>query len=182
MKIILLFLLTALNTGCAVSQIAYQKEISNLSKVKMMPYVPELSGDDFFWDAVKCKLDIVPFLIEILDDDRMTKANVNYFGGNYALGDISFYVITEIIRDVPTLELIKEWKNFDESRSYGNYWSYVRESKGNRATFKKKVKEWYKANKQNLVWIEDNELYLKEDKEGAQRFPHPAGGYYRVKQ
>ena len=182
MKMVFLFLIVLLNASCAVSQIPCKKEISNLSQVKTMPYFPELSGDDFFWEAVKCKIDIVPYLIKTLDNKKKTKANVNYFGGYYTVGDVAYRVLTEIIRDVPTLEIIKEeWENFDENNGYGNYWNYVRESKENRITFKKKVRTWYEANKQNLVWVEEKKLYMKEDKEGTQRYPHPAGGYYKLK-
>jgi len=181
MKVVYLFLAMLLNLNCVMSQESYKKEIKNLSKIKVMPYVPELSGDVFFWDAVKCKIDIVPYLTEIIDSEKKIKANVNYYGRNFTLGDVAYHIIIEIIRDIPTLDFLKEWKGFNENNGYGNYWSYVRESKENRNALKIKFKQWYKENKGNLVWVEDNKLYLKEDKEGAKRYPHPAGGYYKLK-
>ena len=182
MKVFSLFLVMLFNLNCAVSQEFYKKEIKNLSKIKAMPYIPELSGDDFFWDAVKCKIDIVSYLIEMIDNEKKVKANVHYYGGNFTVGDVAYHVIMEIIRDIPTLDFLKQWKGFDENNGYGNYWNYVRESKENRKSFKIKVKQWYEANKVFLVWIEDSKFYLKEDKEGAKRYQHPAGGYYKLKQ
>lgn len=103
---------------------------------------------------------------------------MNYFGGKYTKGDVAYHVIIEIIRDIPTSDLLKDWKGFDETKGFGNYWSFVRESPENRKSFKNKIKKWYEENSDKLIWKVVSKLYQREDKEGAPRYPHPSGGYY----
>src|SRR5882672_10878329 len=123
MKPLHLFLILSLVYSYSAAQKKdFKRQLKNLYKVKSMPYVPELSGDEFFWDAVKGKIEIVPYLIEMIPNDKKTKAHVPYFGGYYAVGDVAYDVITEIIRDMPTLDIIKHKGQFDENSGYGNYW------------------------------------------------------------
>jgi hypothetical protein len=57
-----------------------------VKKIKKMPYNPELSGDQEFWEIVKKKLDAVPYLIELSSDTTTTPAVVPNFGGQYTIG------------------------------------------------------------------------------------------------
>lgn len=53
-----------------------------------MPYYPELSGDTLFWNITIERKEIIPQLIDHIDDTVMTSANVPNFGGVYTVWDV----------------------------------------------------------------------------------------------
>jgi hypothetical protein len=172
--------LVLLLSNVAIAQKPFAKEIKELSRVRSMPYDPELSGDPRFWNAVACKLEIIPSLIDAMADPRETKANVYYFGGRFAVGDVAFHAITEIIRGIPTLNMLEDWDGFSEAEAFGNYWRYVRESIDHRQCLQAKIRQWFSQHSTKLVWIPDTKRYPKTNEEGAATYPHPAGGYYQL--
>ena len=96
------------------------------------------------------------------------------FGGNYTVSDVCFAAISEIIHDLPIDELIP---GFDKEKGFGEYWQYVRQSKDNRQTLEKELSDWFKDNREHLVWVPDTNKYRTAVnwKFGD---THPSGGYY----
>ena len=62
-----------------------------------MPNLPELSGDSLYWALAMEGLEIVPDLIDIIDDTTETDINIQNRDGYYTIGDISFSILQEII-------------------------------------------------------------------------------------
>lgn len=162
-------------------QEVYSQELKeSILKIQEMPTMPELSGDTAYWKIIVGKLGVVPNLIELLDDSTPTSAGIIYFGGNYTVGDIAFTAISEIIRGIPIQDFLKNWCEYDSTKAGGNYWDFVRESNSNRDKLKCWFAAWYKNNKDNLVWVKDDNMYRKEIKRNPEYFLHPAGGYYII--
>lgn len=61
-----------------------------IKSIKEMPYVPDYSGDPIFWEVVKEGIEIVPELIDHLDDTTHTKIFVPLFSGTYKIGNDLF--------------------------------------------------------------------------------------------
>jgi hypothetical protein len=172
-KIVIIFGLF-LYTSCLGQNYNLILKIENLKNINQMPYIPELSGDSLYWTIIIEKLDIVPLLIEKLDDTTITLAEVPNFGGYYTVADIANTAITEIIKDVPVLEMV-EVK--DDRIGFGNYWNYTRSDFNNREKYKQRMLEWYQMNREKFIWNEDNRIYrVSEDWKFDNK--HPAGGYY----
>ena len=133
-------------------------------------------GDRFFWQVVKGKQEIIPLLLDKLDDTTQTEASVPYFGGQYTVADIAYTALQEIIKDIPTFELLKI--KFDTNGcGYCSYWNHLRKNIKNRKKFKVAVTDWYDKNKANLVWVTSNQ-FLTCDISGIN---HPNGGHYEFK-
>lgn len=171
-----------------------KKLIDSLRFVTEMPYACEVilnsnspsnrdtmiynigCGDRFFWQVVKGKQDIIPLLIDKLDDTTQTEASVPYFGGQYTVADIAYTALQEIIKDIPTFELLKT--KFDSNGcGYCSYWNYLRKDIKNRRKFKDAVSSWYDKNKANLVWVTSNQFLTC----GISGFNHPNGGHFELK-
>jgi len=175
-KIILFLSLVSISFA---QNINYEIKAQKVFEINSMPYIPEYSGDTLYWDLVKDGLDIVPFLIEKLDDSSSTQINVELTGGYYTIADISNLIIWDIIRDLPVFQFTKSNKQLLDSCGICYYWDYIRLNQNNRKNYKEEVNNWFKENKNNLVWFVDEE----EFKGGTHKFPrkHPAGGYYLLK-
>ena len=159
----------------------YKLQIDSLKTVEAMPYIPDLSGDDAFWNLTKGKLDIVPYLIGRITDTTSTAAYVPNFGGLYTIGDASVSALQEIIRDFPTIKLIESDPRLLKEKAYGIYWEYVRSDFKNRIEFQRRARAWYEKNKRNLTWQPDDKLYATSDDENGETKKKPAGGYYVLK-
>ena len=166
---------------CNNKSFGQEKSVSiELAGISEMPYGPRLSGDSTFWAFVKGKLDTIPSLIEVIDDTTKSEAYVQFFGGVYSVGDIAVHIMLEVIPDVPINAILQNWDGYDETMGFGNYWAFVRENKDNRVELKEKLSIWFFENKDEFVWVNDDGLYLKEEKRGAVRYPHPSGGFYTL--
>lgn len=136
-------------------------------------------GDPQFWEAVKGKLEVVPELIRLLRDTTLTEAPVPNFGGQYAVGDVAWSALQEIIHGMP------EWGpkgvgllgvEFDRHNcGYCAYWDHLREDPQNRIAFSKAVKRWYKRNRKDLIWVE-SQYFATCD--GCRN--HPNGGHFEL--
>jgi hypothetical protein len=145
-----------------------------------MPNTFELSGDSIYWNLVKGKKSIVPYLINEIDNVSQTKAPIGYVGRNYTVGEVAIEALYEIIRDLPDrLSLIKYWRGYEEDEAFNNYWYYMAESKQNRLLFKKQIEKWYNKNGQSLIWVSDNKKYRKSEMDTVM-YNHPAKGYYKL--
>lgn len=177
--IILLFFFPCL----AFAQMDTKKLVDSLKFVTDMPYIchtplhSELSvgcGDRIFWQTVMQKQDAIPFLIDKLSDTTATEVSVPNFGGQYTVADIAYTALEEIIKDIPTFELLGV--KFDEKGcGYCSYWYHLRKLK-NRKKFQKNVRDWYEKNKLNLVWVISKQI-LTCDCSAA----HPNGGHFELK-
>lgn len=159
-----------------------QDEVDKLNKITDMPYIcrdtidTDGCGDAIFWQVVKYKLDIIPNLINKLNDTTKTSASVPFMGGQWTVADIAFSAIQEIIKDIPTFDLLGVQYN-PNGFGYNVYWYHLRADFNNRQEFKEKVTIWYKDNKNKLVWVV-SDMTLTCDCS----FKHPNGGHYELKQ
>jgi hypothetical protein len=171
-----------------------KKLIDSLRFVAEMPYACEVilksntstnrdtmiynigCGDRFFWQAVKGKQEIIPLLLGKLDDTTQTEASVPYFGGQYTVADIAYTALQEIVKDIPTFDLLKI--KFDTNGcGYCSYWNYLRKDIKNRRKFKIAVTGWYDKNKSYLYWVTSNQ-FLTCNVIGIN---HPNGGHFELK-
>jgi hypothetical protein len=153
------------------------KQIDSLAFVKEMPYICEtaICGDKLYWEAVSIGNNNIEFFIDKLDDTTLTIANVVLFGGNYTVADIAFSVLTELIHDIPTFELLGV--PFDrDGCGYCSYWQHLNKDFSNRQKFKEAVRIWYHKSKDNLVWMVSNDFATCDC-----RGQHPNGGHYKLK-
>ena len=149
-----------------------------IGEIKEMPYLPILSGDSIYWEIVKCGINNVPNLIDMMNDTTETMASVPNFGGQYTVADIAYRCLEEIIRGTKFDTFIPDAAKNEEDNTY---FYYVRQSYNNRLAFQKEVRLWFQKNKRNLKWKEDKFEYRTS---GNWQFPsktHPAGGYYVIK-
>lgn len=153
------------------------EKIDSLKFVKEMPYICEsgICGDELYWKTVKMGRYNIELLIDKLDDTTATTANVVLFGGYYTVADIAYCTLNEIIHNIPTFDLLGV--QFDkEGCGYCSYWKHLNKSISNRQKFKEAVKNWYHKNKDNLVWVENNN-FSTCDCSGK----HPNSGHYELK-
>jgi len=178
------FLILVLLPCFSFSQTENRKLVDSLKFIKEMPYicrdtVPTNQSifcvDKIFWRTVKQKKDIIPFLIDKLADTTHTEANVQNFGGQYVVADIAYTALGEIIKGIPTFELLGV--KFDKTGcGYCSYWNYLRSDIQNRIKFQSLVRSWYYSNESNLVWVNSNQ-FLTCDCMGRQ----PNGGHLELK-
>jgi hypothetical protein len=166
-------------------QDALVSKIDSLKFIDDMPYIcrsdvgsqDELSigcGARLFWEIVKQKENVIPFLIEKLSDSTLTKSIVPNFGYNYSVADIAFVALKEIIHTIPTFDLLGV--GFDKNGcGYCSYWKHLSTDYQNRINFQIAVQAWYSSNKEQLVWVESN-TFSSCDCSGS----HPNGGHYRL--
>jgi len=183
MKTIFLLLLD-LPFGCLAQNTA-EKQVDSLRFVETMPYICRLGpgssvfqsakcGSPLFWKVVILKDDAIDLLIARLDDRTSTVATVPNFGSSYTVADIAYTALQEIIRGIPTYELLGIPFDTDGCGDCA-YWQHLRKRK-NRRQFKAAVQQWYDANRNNLVWIKEGSFTTCDC--GA---AHPNGGHYEVK-
>lgn len=178
-NILIIICLITSQIGCSQNNSLEQK-VNQLVNINQVPYLPEMSGDSIYWVVIKEKIEILPFLIKKLDDTTLTNATVPNFGGNYAVADIAYHAISEIIRGIPTMDFVI--KSDNPAGGYWFYWDYVRVNYDNRLTFKAQVEKWFEKNKNNLIWKEDTRNYRTAPDWKFSSNKHPAGGHYVIKE
>jgi len=168
----------------------YQKLIDSLKYVYDMPYIchhihnlNELEekqkqqigcGDLLFWKMFQKKESIIPELIDKLTDTTSTTVFVPNIGGYYTVADIAYNAILEIIKGIPTFELL-EIKPKENTCIACLYWSHLRDDISNRKKIQKNLRKWYSENKTKLVWVKSPMVLT-----GECSFPHPNGGHYEL--
>ncbi len=155
----------------------------SLRSVTDVPYIGEYEnrmgigcGDYTFWNIVDQKLIIVPYLINELTNTTEVNIVVPNFGGKYTVADITYQIIQEIVKGIPTFELLGIEFGKD-SCGYCTYWNHLRESIQNRISFQAALKSWFQKNKDNLVWVISNES-LTGDNWGTR----PVNGHFEIKE
>ena len=156
------------------------RAIDDLKNVESMPYicrgeiVDEGCGDTLFWKVVKMKLDVVPALIEKLDDTSSTNMFVPNLSYHWTVADIAYSAINEIIEGIPTNHLLGNNTNSSECPACF-YWKHFNLEFKHRQDFKLAVSEWFENNRELLQW-KSSESTLTCDC----TFKHPNHGYYFV--
>jgi hypothetical protein len=171
-QILLLIALSGASQSCATSHSSKQ--------IQAMPYLPALSGDKLFWELVTERLDIVPALIQELDNATPTGAPVPNFGGIYTVADVAYHALQEIIRDMPTRDFMQVTPEQEGAGGYWYYWNHLRASQENRALFKAKVARWYDQNKLKLVWVPNTSKQRVSRNWPFESKTHPARGHYTI--
>ncbi|MDX2246336.1 MAG: hypothetical protein SF052_06155 [Bacteroidia bacterium] len=178
---------------------------ASIQKIEEVPYMPPLSGDGRYWKIVKKGKRIIPLLISLLDDTTMTNAHVRFWGGDYTVGDISLALFEEIIANFKVNDFILHHDpQYDCPLNITSvYWCFVRSAPLNRTLLKQWVQAGYASYADSLIWCQDTNLYFKRDfrlpspvPEGEEeifgkkreasnhvpkRYPHPARGFYLIK-
>lgn len=138
-------------------------------------------GDSIYWNIVKGGLNNMPSLIELLNNSKDTNIPVRYFGRNFTIADLAYFIITDIIQGIPTYDLLeKAGCKIDKEKGFGNYWDFLCGSNDNRRKFRVSVKEWFSDNKDSLTWIK-TDMHAYADLSEDEPFDNPAGGYYILK-
>jgi hypothetical protein len=172
--IILVFLLPAhfcrANDSLLFDSLKYVNPVPHC----LAPAHEQPDSNSIFWRIVKLKETAIQPLIDKIDDSTTTSAMVHHFGGYYTVGDVAFYALSHIIKDIPTFELLGV--KFDENGcGYCSYWNHLREDQKNRQKFRVKLQRWYAENKPYLVWS----WHLWKAEECF--YENPNKGYYEVK-
>jgi hypothetical protein len=169
--------LLAFSPLLATAQVNYNRLVDSLRYVTDMPYICESDpygigcGSKIFWRVVQQKDKIIPALIAHLADTTSGEAYVPNFGGKYAIADIAYFALGEIIVGIPTFELLGV--TFDsQGCGFCAYWKHLRADIKNRKRFQKEVRNWYRKNRSNLIWISNGRPF-----EG-----HHNGGLFYLKQ
>jgi hypothetical protein len=136
-------------------------------------------GDPIFWRAVQGKAAIIPLLIRKLRDTTITEATVPNFGGNYAVGDVAWSALQEIVHGLPgwgPIGIGLLGVEFDR-HNCGScaYWNHLRADPKNRVAFSKSVKKWYRRHRKELVWVKSERF---ETCDGCRN--HPNGGHFEL--
>jgi len=155
--------------------------VDELEGITDMPYIcrdtvgTQGCGQKLFWNVVKKKREVIPLLLDKLDDTTTTEATVPNFGGRWTVADVAYNALEEIIKDIPTFDLLGV--QFDHHGcGYCSYWQHLRSEIKHRRAFKKKIIQWYLENNDSLVWIK-SDLVLTCDCS----FRHPNGGHFELK-
>ncbi len=182
-KFVFIFIALFVATLTIYGQSAIEKQISRLNEVSSVPYICRSKigdlgcGDALFWTIVRGKLAAVPLLIEKLDDSTRTLNPVPNTGGDYTVADLALAALREIIYGIPILELAEDPDSPEPRNGGQGYWNYTRRKHANRIKFKKRVADWFDANRGRLIWVKSDRPLSCDC-----FFAHPNGGHYTVKQ
>lgn len=184
--LILIIALNSLTDLYSQSNSELIKLVDDFKNVKDMPYICETlnynetagCGDSIFWDAIRQGDKILPYLLDRLDDTAISKAIVPVIGGNYTVGDISFFALTILIWDIPVLDFAEDVNNPEPRDGYNGYWNYTRRSCENRKNFKNRVNEWYNSNNGRFIWINSGHISGCDCKV----LNNPAGGHFKLEE
>jgi hypothetical protein len=78
--------------------------VDSIKYISEMPYIG--CGDKIFWRIVEQKQEIIPLLLEKMVDTTQAEVSVPNFGGQYTVADIAYNALEEIIKDIPTFDLL----------------------------------------------------------------------------
>jgi hypothetical protein len=170
--------------------------LSMLHQIKEMPYL-ELSGDSLYWALAKEGLEIVPDLIDLIDNGKVTQMTAYNIPYNYTIGDISIHILDEIIHGMFGIseDIIKKHKDYkrirnhctDVGSAWVDYFCFVNLYKKNRIYLKKELHSWFAENKEKLIWVEHKQEFSrsnfswKADNYYNGAYHYPTRGYYKLK-
>ncbi len=162
-----------------------EDRVAKLAAVSDMPYIcddfcegGDGCGDASFWTVVRDGLDALPLLVDRLDDASPTTAALPNFGGEYAVGDVALDAISEIVRGIPTFDLVNvKFDDSEEGCGGCAWWNFVRASPANRQRVEKAVGKWLSEAKPRLQWQRSDEFGTLDC---VRACVHPAGGHYAL--
>lgn len=149
---------------------------SHLAKIKHLPIRNDrycgVSGDRYYWEAVKCGKSAIPDLINLLTDT--TEAD----SIKMRINELSFAVMFGIVR----IQLTKVYDKVKHKYTQlGDFEDFNRKSsETERCELRDRMKKWYLLYKDRLYWrhsIEDLSRYRHSSFEYEENV-HPAGGWY----
>lgn len=131
-------------------------------------------GDNLFWKVVEFRIQEVPYLLNIIDNEDETQAKLPGGKGYYRLGDVALMALQEIIHGFP----VEEFSGLKKS-DYAETWKFYHKGlkdKKKRTKLKEALALWFAQNQNNLE-------YIKSDDFGNCTCvgKHPVGGFYQVK-
>ena len=130
--------------------------VDKIVQINDVPYIGNF-GDSLYWKIVAEELDIVPNLIELIDDTTTTKAAIPNWGGYYCIGDIAFSMINDIIFQIPIIDFIQTKTDFVGEKIY---FEFVQDNFQNRAHMKNELSKWFVANKDGLEWVNNKKEFI----------------------
>jgi hypothetical protein len=139
-----------------IAQTTDSQLIEKIAQINDMPYIGNF-GDSLYWKIVTEGLDIVPNLIELIDDTTTTKATIPNWGGYYCVGDIAFSMINDIIFQIPIIDFIQTKTDFVGEKIY---FEFVQDNFQNRAHMKNELSKWFVANKDGLEWVNNKKEFI----------------------
>ena len=151
-----------------------------ISFITDVPYLPELSGDSLYWSLVKQGKSVIPCLISNLSNTKQTDVVIPNYGGKNCVGDIAFSILCHIIHNIPIKDFILKNNRYPSSEDM-TYMSFVSYRKNNRRFLKRKLREWYSHNQNNLEWVEDTITYNTARNWFYPLNHNPAHGYFIAK-
>ncbi|MEO0473384.1 MAG: hypothetical protein AAF206_27480 [Bacteroidota bacterium] len=151
------------------------KTIDSLQFVTDMPYICEGDfgcGDPLFWQAVMGKEQAIPLLLDKIRDSSLTRASVPNFGGHYAVGDVAYFALTEIIHPIETFDLLPV--DFDQNGcGFCSYWQHLQADLRHRVDFEQAIRDWLSDHQGELIW-QTSQAFRNCDC----HFPHPNAGHF----
>lgn len=155
------------------------ENLSILHRINDMTRNPENSEDSLFWVLVKRGIEIVPDLIDIIDDATETDIPFGGWPYNYTIGDIAHSVLWKIIPGLPRARIIRNKKDFPRDERHGFYFPvFERLDVENRTYLKTGLHSWFIENQQNFAWVADTSRYTGGSYEDWRQYRYPAKGYY----
>lgn len=153
--ITILAILFVVNTK-TIAQTTDRQLVDKIVQINDIPYVGNF-GDSLYWKIVAEGLDIVPNLIELIDDTTTTKATIPNWGGYYCVGDIAFRMINDIIFQIPILNFIQTKTDYVGEKIY---FEFVQYDFQNMVHLKNELSKWFVANKDSLEWVNNKKEFL----------------------
>jgi|GEM_PF-6928382 len=152
----------------------YEHMADSLKYTAGIPATGNCDTSDIFWRVVKLKDKAIPGLLLNLEDTTETKVAINMQEW-YTVADIAYIALREIIDTLPVPVLTGAEPPITEDSGYNSYRQYPGIHPARRKMLKKAVTEWYYSHKQNLVWKDNDTLFMP----GCQE-KHPNRGRYRL--
>lgn len=144
--IIAIFFVLICPTGCTVlAQELMIKQIDSL-KFTNSKYA---SCNSIYWRVVANGENVIPYLIDRIDDTTATRATDKCKTANLCVGDLCYYALIEIM---PISLFAVSGQQFD-TYSNGCNLGVVEWIDKNRQRFKSDLRQWYYTEKTSLVWV-----------------------------
>lgn len=147
---------------------------SHLAKIKHLPISydgKDVSGDRYYWEAVKCGKSAMPDLIDLLTDT--TEAD----SIKMRINELSFAVMFGIVR----IQLTKVYDKVKHKYTQlGDFEDFNRESsETERCELRDRMKKWYRLYMGKLYWKHSiDKINFRHSSFEYEENVHPAGGWY----
>ena len=147
---------------------------SHLAKIKHLPISydgKDVSGDRYYWEAVKCGKSAMPDLIDLLTDT--TEAD----SIKMRINELSFAVMFGIVR----IQLTKVYDKVKHKYTQlGDFEDFNKKSSDSeRKELRDRMKKWYRLYMGKLYWKHSiDKINFRHSSFEYEENVHPAGGWY----